>query len=94
LKASRLDTDVTWTLSPVDGGGIHVGIVQDGFVLPDNRIDYEPMNPGWGRVLDGIGRAIAQTARGARQTRNALGGDYAQSKMPQRDDGSIRSHRG
>jgi hypothetical protein len=30
--------DVTWTPAPVDGGGIHVGMVHDGFVLPDNRI--------------------------------------------------------
>jgi uncharacterized protein YndB with AHSA1/START domain len=58
-KVSRLDTDVTWTLTPVDGG-THVRMVHDGFVLPDNGIAYEAMRPGWGRVLDGIARVIAE----------------------------------
>jgi hypothetical protein len=47
-------------------------MVHDGFVLPDSRIAYEAMNPGWGRVLDGIARLIAQAAWGVRQTRNAF----------------------
>jgi uncharacterized protein YndB with AHSA1/START domain len=60
-KVSRLDTDVTWTLTAVDGG-THVRMVHDGFVLPDNSIAYEAMSPGWGRVLDGIARVIAEAA--------------------------------
>ena len=60
-KVSRLDTDVTWTLTPVDGG-THVRMVHDGFVLPDNSNAFEAMSPGWGRVLDGIARVIAEAA--------------------------------
>jgi uncharacterized protein YndB with AHSA1/START domain len=60
-KSSRLDTDVTWTLMPVEGG-THVRMVHDGFVLPDNAIAYEAMRPGWGRVLDRIGSIITEAA--------------------------------
>jgi len=58
-KASRLDTDVTWTLTPVDGG-TRVRMVHDGFMLPENSTAYEAMNPGWGRVLDRIAGVIAE----------------------------------
>ena len=60
-KASRLDTDVTWTLKPVDGG-THVRMVHDGFVLPDNSTAYEAMSPGWSRVLDRIAQIVAEAA--------------------------------
>jgi uncharacterized protein YndB with AHSA1/START domain len=60
-KSSRLDTDVTWTLTPVEGG-THVRMVHDGFVLPDNVIAHEAMSPGWGRVLDRIASIMAEAA--------------------------------
>jgi hypothetical protein len=68
-------------------------MVHDGLVLPDNRIAYEAMNPGWGWVLDGIARVIAQAAWGVRQTRNAFARRLCSRKTPKRDDDSIRSHR-
>ena len=60
-KASRLDTEVTWTLTPVEGG-THVRMVHDGFVLPENSIAYDAMSPGWGRVLDRIASVVAEAA--------------------------------
>ena len=56
---SRLDTVVTWTLTPVEGG-TSVRMVHDGFVLPGNQFAYDAMSPGWGRVLDGIARVTAE----------------------------------
>jgi uncharacterized protein YndB with AHSA1/START domain len=60
-KASRLDTDVTWALTPVEGG-THVRMVHDGFVLPENSIAYDAMSPGWDRVLDRIASVVAEAA--------------------------------
>jgi len=56
---SRLDTVVTWTLTPVEGG-TRVRMVHDGFVLPGNQFAYDAMSPGWGRVLDSIARVTAE----------------------------------
>ena len=56
---SRLDTIVTWTLTPVEGG-TSVRMVHDGFVLPGNQFAYDAMSPGWGKVLDSIARATAE----------------------------------
>jgi uncharacterized protein YndB with AHSA1/START domain len=58
---SRLDSVVTWTLTPVDGG-THVRMVHDGFVFPGNRFAFDAMSPGWGRVLDSIGRVTAEAS--------------------------------
>jgi uncharacterized protein YndB with AHSA1/START domain len=58
---SRLDSVVTWTLTAVDGG-THVRMVHDGFVFPGNRFAYDAMSPGWGRVLDAIGRVTAEAS--------------------------------
>ena len=57
---SRLDTIVTWTLTPVEGG-THLRMVHDGFVLPANQFAHDAMSPGWGRVLDGIARVTAES---------------------------------
>jgi uncharacterized protein YndB with AHSA1/START domain len=57
---SRLDSTVTWTLTPVDGG-THLRMVHDGFVFPGNQSAYDAMSPGWGRVLDGVGRVTAES---------------------------------
>ena len=60
-KGSRIDTTVTWTLTPV-AGGTHLKMVHDGFVLPDDRIAYEAMSPGWSRIAERIGRVMAELA--------------------------------
>jgi uncharacterized protein YndB with AHSA1/START domain len=54
---SRLDTVVTWTLTPVEGG-THVRMAHDGFT-PQNDFAYNAMSPGWGRVLEGVERVTA-----------------------------------
>jgi len=56
---SRLDTVVTWTLTPVEGG-TSVRMVHDGFVLPGNQFAYDAMSPGWGRALERIGELTAE----------------------------------
>jgi uncharacterized protein YndB with AHSA1/START domain len=56
---SRLDTTVTWTLTPAPGGS-HVRMAHEGFVFPANRSAYDAMSPGWGRVFDGIARVTAE----------------------------------
>jgi uncharacterized protein YndB with AHSA1/START domain len=57
--SSGLDSVVTWTLTP-SGEGTHVRMVHDGFVFPRNRFAYDAMSPGWGRILDSIGRVTAE----------------------------------
>jgi uncharacterized protein YndB with AHSA1/START domain len=57
---SRLNSELTWTLTKVDGG-THVKMVHDGFVFPGNRFAFDAMAPGWGRVMDGIARVTAET---------------------------------
>jgi uncharacterized protein YndB with AHSA1/START domain len=56
---SRLDSVVTWTLTAVDSGTL-VRMVHDGFIFPGNRFAYDAMSPGWGRILDAIGRVTAE----------------------------------
>ena len=50
---SRLDSVVTWTLTPAEGG-THLRMEHAGFDLPRNQSAYDTMSPGWGRVLDRI----------------------------------------
>jgi uncharacterized protein YndB with AHSA1/START domain len=50
---SRLDSTVTWTLTPTEGG-THLRMEHAGFDLPRNQSAYDAMSPGWGRVLDRI----------------------------------------
>ncbi|MBR0754611.1 SRPBCC domain-containing protein [Bradyrhizobium jicamae] len=56
---SKLDSTVTWTLTPVDGG-THLRMVHDGFVFPGNRFAFDAMSPGWGKIMDAIGRVTAE----------------------------------
>ncbi len=49
---SQLDTVVTWTLTPVDGG-THVHMKHEGF-KPENSFAYNAMSPGWSHVLERI----------------------------------------
>jgi uncharacterized protein YndB with AHSA1/START domain len=56
---SRLNSEVTWTLTPVEGG-THVRMVHDGFVFPGNQFAFDAMSPGWARALDGVARVTAE----------------------------------
>ena len=58
---SKLDTVVTWTLTPV-AGGTRLRLVHAGFRSPGNDFAFDAMSPGWGRVLQGIGRVAAEPA--------------------------------
>ena len=56
---SKLDSVVTWTLTPVDGG-TQVRMVHDGFVFPGNRFAFDMMSPGWSKIVDAIGRVTGE----------------------------------
>ena len=58
---TKLDTLVTWTLTPV-AGGTRLRLVHAGFRSPGNDFAFDAMSPGWARVLDAIGRVIAEPA--------------------------------
>lgn len=47
---SLLDTVVTWTLSPADGG-TRLRLVHSGFVTPKNDTAYKNMSDGWTVVV-------------------------------------------
>lgn len=46
----RLDTVVTWTLSPAPDGGTHVRLDHDGFT-DDDAFAFENMGKGWNSFL-------------------------------------------
>ena len=50
-KADGLDTVVTWTLTPADGG-THVRMEQTGFRRKD-EMAFQMMGGGWPRILGG-----------------------------------------
>lgn len=58
---SNLDSVVTWTLTPVEGGTL-LRLVHAGFRSPENDFAFDAMKSGWGRVLEGIGRVAAEWA--------------------------------
>jgi uncharacterized protein YndB with AHSA1/START domain len=47
---SRLDTVVTWSLTPAEGG-TRVRMVHSGFVTPKNDTAYKNMSEGWAKVV-------------------------------------------
>lgn len=53
-----LDTVVTWTLTPSEGG-TRVRLVHSGFVLPRNVTAVESMSQGWKAVVPAIGAVAA-----------------------------------
>jgi uncharacterized protein YndB with AHSA1/START domain len=61
---SRLNSEVTWTLTKVEGG-THLKLVHDGFVFPGNQFAFEAMSPGWGRVMDSIARVTEEAGAAA-----------------------------
>ncbi|MGO9544227.1 MAG: SRPBCC family protein [Rhodomicrobium sp.] len=46
---ARLDSIVTWILTPVEGG-TRLRLVHSGFRSPSNDFAFEVMSAGWGRV--------------------------------------------
>jgi uncharacterized protein YndB with AHSA1/START domain len=55
---SRLDSTVTFTLTPVDGG-THLRVEHAGFRSPDNDFAYDAMSPGWGRIAERLEHVAA-----------------------------------
>jgi len=50
---ARLNSEVTWTLTKVEGG-THLKMVHDGFVFPGNRFAFDAMSSGWSRIMERI----------------------------------------
>ena len=55
-----LDSTVTWTLTPVEGGGTRLRMVHDGFVSPRNDMGYDMMSGGWKSVVGRIGEIAGE----------------------------------
>ena len=51
---SLLDTVVTFTLAPSDGG-TRLRLVHSGFVVDRNRVAYAKMSQGWVKVVSSLG---------------------------------------
>jgi uncharacterized protein YndB with AHSA1/START domain len=58
---SPLDTVVTFTIEPAEGG-TRLMLVHSGFVLPTNETAYRNMSGGWTKVVPRIGAVAAETA--------------------------------
>jgi len=56
-----LDTVVTWTLTPVDGG-TRLRLVHAGFVMPKNQSAFSSMGGGWPKVVQSIGNIAGESA--------------------------------
>lgn len=60
-EAPVLDSTLTLTLTPVDGG-TRLKLVHDGFRSPQNDAGFEAMKEGWGRMAPRISQIIAEGA--------------------------------
>jgi len=58
---SKLDTIVSFTLTPVDGG-TRLRLVHSGFVMPRNETARQNMGDGWVKVMARLDDAIAKDA--------------------------------
>jgi uncharacterized protein YndB with AHSA1/START domain len=56
---SRLDSIVTWTLTPVEGG-TQLCLVHSGFRSPGNDFAFDAMSGGWAKIAQGIRRVAAE----------------------------------
>lgn len=56
---SRLDTVVTWTLTPVEGG-TRLRLVHAGFVTPKNDSAFRSMSGGWTKVIQSVGHIAGE----------------------------------
>jgi uncharacterized protein YndB with AHSA1/START domain len=61
--SARLDSVVTWTLTPA-GAGTHLRMEHAGF-RPENEMAFAAMSPGWLRILERIGTVIEAGDTGA-----------------------------
>jgi uncharacterized protein YndB with AHSA1/START domain len=61
---SRLDSIVTWTLTPVEGG-TRLRLVHSGFRSPGNDFAFDAMSGGWAKVTQRIGALAAELAAGS-----------------------------
>ncbi len=59
-KADGLDSVVTWTLTPVDGGTL-VRMEHAGF-RPKDEAGYQGMGGGWPRIVAGLERVAGQVS--------------------------------
>lgn len=57
---SRLDSVVTWTLTPV-AGGTHVRMEHDGFG-PGNAFAFDVMGRGWSHIFDVVAGVVNEIA--------------------------------
>jgi len=58
---AKLDTVVTWTLTPTAAGGTHLRLDHDGFPL--ESFAFTKMNQGWrGKVAERIAQVLAEAA--------------------------------
>ncbi|ESQ81742.1 hypothetical protein AEAC466_20180 [Asticcacaulis sp. AC466] len=57
---SKLDTVVTWSLMPGEGG-TRVRLAHSGFVLPKNETAFENMGNGWKKILPRLATALSET---------------------------------
>jgi uncharacterized protein YndB with AHSA1/START domain len=58
---STLDSVVTWTVTPVEGG-TRLRLVHAGFRSPENDFAFDAMSSGWGRIVGRIGEIAAEHA--------------------------------
>jgi uncharacterized protein YndB with AHSA1/START domain len=58
-----LDSVVTWTLTPVDGG-TRLRLVHGGFRSPGNDFAFGVMGSGWAKVMQAISKVTAEPSGG------------------------------
>src|SRR5882762_146879 len=58
VLASRLDTVVTWTLTPTPSGGTRLALEHSGF-LPANPSAFEGARQGWQRMVGNLVEVLA-----------------------------------
>jgi uncharacterized protein YndB with AHSA1/START domain len=58
---SRLESIVTWTLTPAPGG-THLRMEHAGFRSPGNDFAFNAMGSGWGRIMESIERVTQEGA--------------------------------
>ncbi len=56
---SKLETVVTWTLTPAEGG-TRIRLVHSGFVLPVNETAFANMSSGWKKVVRNLDAMSAE----------------------------------
>jgi uncharacterized protein YndB with AHSA1/START domain len=56
---SKLDTIVSWTLSPA-ANGTRVRVVHSGFLLPRNETAFRNMGEGWKKVVRNLDSVAAE----------------------------------